>query len=124
MSVFWRETSPNPAYSNYFGLFRRPVPSGDGPEWGELVICGAGSVAEGFWNGARAANGEVVFSRWRHDRRTSADGSAVVDGGRDYFRRELLPGASPVRLRLVGPKFVVEEEIPADGHTDGEAPGG
>jgi hypothetical protein len=33
-----------------------------------------------------ANNGEVVWSRYRHDYRKSQDGSVWIDGGRDYLR--------------------------------------
>lgn len=33
-----------------------------------------------------ADNGEIIYSRWRHDFRGSEDGSVTVDGGRDYFK--------------------------------------
>lgn len=93
-AVFWQETPPNPTYSNYFGLY---VVSRN------LIITSAHSAADGFWEGAQAENGEIIFSRFRHDNRVSADRTAMVDGGRDYFRFR----GKAVRLRISGPDFEV-----------------
>lgn len=113
-AVFWQETPPDPSYSNYFGLTRRMEIGENGPQWGALLITGAGCVAEGVWWGQRAADGEIIYSRWRHDYRRSADGTAMVDGGRDYFKSA---GTDPVCLRVSGPDLVLvpRNEWPTKG---------
>lgn len=99
-AVFWQETPPQPGYSNYFALYR------DDYE-GRLLITSGASVAEGVWDAVIAASGEIVFSRWRHDCRTSADGTAMADGGRDYFRGY----GRRVTLRLDDGRMVVVDEV-------------
>ena len=76
-AVFYNPKPDKPEYSNYFGLFVQND---------TVIITNALVVTEGSWNGMVADNGEVVYSRYRHDFRTSTDGSVTVDGGRDYFR--------------------------------------
>jgi hypothetical protein len=93
-SVFWQETPPQPNFSNYFGLFIRMR---------TVMIVSAHSVVDGTWEGAEAEDGEIIFSRYRHDSRVSRDQSAMVDGGRDYFRFR----GKPVNLRVVGPDFEI-----------------
>ena len=94
VAVFWQPEPPN-GYANHFGIFRRE---------GRLFITGAGCTVEGTWFGVQGRSGEVIFSRYRHDYRTTADGTAWCDGGRDYFRGD---GGEAVELRLEGPRFVL-----------------
>jgi hypothetical protein len=94
LAIFWQEKLPQPDYTHYFGLFI---------ENRNVMITGAGSVAVGLWDAAQANNGEIIFSRFRNDHRISGDGTASVDGGRDYFKYR---GAA-VQLRLDGPDFRV-----------------
>lgn len=74
--IFYTET-PHPQGSNYFALTVR-----DGEVW---ISDALPSIREGF-AGARADSGDVIYSRYRHDFRTSADGSVSIDGGREYTR--------------------------------------
>lgn len=100
ISIFWQEQPPKPDMSHYFGIYRH-----DG---GGIMITSGESVAEGTWNGCVAKNGEIIFSRWRHDYRTSSDGTACVDGGRDYFKGY----GNPVSLKLKnGRMVIVNEEV-------------
>jgi hypothetical protein len=111
VSVFWQETPPDPSYSHYFGIFRDFRDN-------LIKITGAGSVTEGTWNGAMADDGEIIFSRWRHDYRMSTDGTAMVDGGRDYFKSFFSVRA--VHLKLIGPSFVLHPILTSDAPCDGE----
>lgn len=97
VAVFWQETPPKPEYSNYFGLYMNV---------GKLYICSAHSVAEGIWYGSEADDGEIIFSRFRHDYRVSSDKTTFVDGGRDYFRSN----REKVSLAVVGLDFEVVNE--------------
>lgn len=100
LSVFYQ---PNPRldlkHTHYFGLFYSP-------RSGLPMITNAIDVSEGIWNGAVADSGEIVFSRWRHDYRTSVDGSVMVDGGRDYFKYSARPDQH-VKLKIVACDFVI-----------------
>jgi hypothetical protein len=96
ISVFWHP-NPKPGNQHYFGYYL---------EGGNAFFCDAMSVL-GDWYGAQAANGEIIFSRYRHDYRASEDETVSVDGGRDYTRTNISEGAKSVTLRLEGPNFVV-----------------
>ena len=76
-AIFWQETPPIEGYCNYFGLIVQ-----DGTIY---ITSGASAFSEPI-EGVVARNGEVNFSRYRHDFHYSEDGSIAVDGGRDYLR--------------------------------------
>lgn len=125
VAVFW-QPYPKPEHSPYFGLYFDTTPyfSSSGSmsmRHGALRICSAVSVAEGEWDAVMAADGEIIFSRWRHDCRHSTDRSAMVDGGRDYGRFSIGEGAKAVRLKLDGPRFVVVEDVSQPAARDIEA---
>lgn len=102
VAVFFCENPPNPAYSQYFGLFQRG---------GALWITNAISAATGHWTGLVADDGEIIYSRYRHDFRTATDGSVSVDGGRDYFRSLGHIGNPTVQLSLVRDRIVVNDSL-------------
>ena len=98
--VFWQEVTKDPSHSNYMTVFRRGS---------EVRIAGAASVTEGHWDGAVANDGEIVYSRSRHDYRTSTDGSVSVDGGRDYFKRMGGLRNPTVKITVVRENLVVND---------------
>ena len=79
-AVFYQ---PNPktelGHSNYFGLYV--------DDYCKPVIFNADYITEG-WTGAKADDGELLWSEYRHDFHTSKDGSVWVDGGFDYIRTD------------------------------------
>jgi len=77
VSVFWVEQPSDPSYSNYFGIYTVN---------GVIFITNALSATEGYWDGIVADDGEIIYSRYRHDFRQSNDKTVIVDGGRDYFK--------------------------------------
>lgn len=94
----WSDTTAaifyNPApdvslgHSHYFGIFVKYPPFGGyvaGGD-GELYITKGDSAFSEPINGIIADDGEVIYSRYRHDFKTSTDGSVSIDGGRDYVR--------------------------------------
>lgn len=74
--VYW-QANPAEGHKNYFGLIVQN---------GSLLITDGTSAVEGEITGVVADDGEVVYSRFRHDYRVSTDKSVFIDGGRDYFR--------------------------------------
>ena len=76
-AVFWQPTPPVEGYSHYFGLLMHGS---------TLLITSGQSAFDDPIVGLVADNGEVVYSRYRHDFRTSSDGSVSIDGGRDYVK--------------------------------------
>jgi hypothetical protein len=101
-AIFWQATPPVFGYSHYFAVFSRD----------DTVYVTSGESIEGMvMTGMVADNGEVIYSRYRHDCVYSADGTAMIDGGRDYVRSSFPCRA--VNVRLIGPNLVIEE-VPSD----------
>lgn len=88
--------------SQWFGLFFRP---GRALDVEELMICNAISAVDHDIEGIVADNGDVIYSRYRHDYRFSPDGSVMIDGGRDYARNN--GGGEIVTLRIVKDKLCI-----------------
>jgi len=91
-SIFWQHTPPKPDFSNYFGVGVRNA---------QAYIVTGRSIEDTEWSAAEAESGEILFSRYRYDNRVSQDGTAMVDGGRDYFRHR----GKSLMLKLIGPDF-------------------
>lgn len=80
VDVFYGSTE-HPVYkSRYFGLYK----SDDG-----LMITDGSFVEDIKFTGVKADNGDIIYSRHRHDMRQSPDGSVWIDGGNDYVRSGL-----------------------------------
>ncbi len=75
--VYWQATPPQPGYSNYFALI---------VQGGTLYITSAAIVPETIISAIQAVDGEIIYSRYRHDYRGSKDGTVFIDGGRDYTK--------------------------------------
>lgn len=73
--IFYSEEA-HPEGSNYFAISEQN---------GAIVISDGISATEPFV-GIVADNGEIIYSRFRHDYRTSSDQSVSIDGGRDYTK--------------------------------------
>ena len=86
-AIFYTD-DPHPEGSNYFALYMHHGWEG---QPAQLMITNGVSAIQGIFKGARADDGEIIYSRYRHDYRTSRDGSVTVDGGRDYFKAHALP---------------------------------
>ncbi len=79
--VYYQETPPVEGYSNYFGLIFQQ---------GSLYITSAADVPKYEISAVSAADGEIIYSRYRHDFRYSTDKSVWIDGGLDYTRCSLV----------------------------------
>lgn len=75
-AAFFYTEKAHPRGSNYFALYFK----GDSL----MITDGLPSIKDVVFNGLEA-EGEVFYSRYRHDFRY-AKNNAFVDGGRDYFR--------------------------------------
>ena len=76
-SIFYQETPPVEGYSKYFALV---IQNGTA-----LITSGESAISEPIWV-IEANDGELIYSRYRHDYRESKDKSVFIDGGRDYVR--------------------------------------
>ena len=86
MSVFYQEEEYPETGSHYFALYKT---SKTGPTletaWSLMITDGAW-IEDLIIDAVEANNGDVIFSRYNHDYRTSPDGSVFIDGGRVYTR--------------------------------------
>jgi len=102
LAIFYQ---PNPnislGHTHYFGLMV--------DQFDRLVITNGESAFEEPIQGIVADNGEVIYSRYRHDYVTSEDGSVWIDGGRDYTRRG--PHGQSVKLVIKDDKLVIDKLI-------------
>jgi hypothetical protein len=84
VSVFYADVPHPVSGSRYFGLYYNQD---------KILMIIDGSFIEGqTFDAVEADNGEIVFSRYRHDYRESADNSVFIDGGRDYTRTSAMIG--------------------------------
>lgn len=105
VAVFYQKEA-HPRGSNYFGLYYKPFS-------GELMITDALSAVQGEIDAVMAANGDIIYSRYRHDMRYSPDGSVFIDGGRDYCRMGGdLSRAKRVQLRVNVDRLEVVPTLP------------
>lgn len=99
VSVFWQKEPPQLGYSNYFALFSRNnvvyITSGESCVSGEII-------------GVVAKNNEVIYSRYRHDFRTSTDGSVFIDGGRDYVKTN---SGNTISLTILDGEYVDSKNL-------------
>lgn len=78
-AIFYGDKPHPESNSRYFALYHEPI-------YGKLMITSGHWVEDQEFVGVVAENGDVIFSRHRHDYRKSEDGSVFVDGGRSYLR--------------------------------------
>lgn len=97
--VFYQEKPPVEGYSHYFALINRR---------GTIYITSGASAVEGVITGIAAKDGEIIYSRYRHDMRYSSDKSVWIDGGRDYIRTA--GGGHLVLLKVIDGKWFQLEE--------------
>lgn len=98
-AIFYTQEA-HPQGSNYMALYRQPLD-------GKLYVANGISAVEGTFNGAVAEDGEVIYSRYRHDCRTSKDGTVMIDGGRDYLRAS---ASKIVQMKVVKDRIEMENE--------------
>lgn len=98
VAVFYQSDPANvpEGGTQWFGLYLTPA--------GTLMICNAISAVENDIEGIVAENGDVIYSRFRHDMRRSPDGTVWIDGGRDYTRHG---GGKFVTLQIQGDELCI-----------------
>ena len=87
--------------SHWFGLYYQNKPLVD------IMITNAQAALEPF-TGIVADNGDVIYSRYRHDYQTSPDGSVWIDGGREYTRHS---GGRLVTLQITKDKVEINPPV-------------
>lgn len=81
-AVFYGDTAHPDSGSRYFGLYYHPMNN-------QLYICNAADIENQEITAVIADNGDIIYSRHRHDYRVSDDKSVWIDGGRSYVRSGL-----------------------------------
>lgn len=99
-SIFWQPTPPVAGYSHYFALVNRN---------GKCFITSGQTAVDGIINGMLANDGEIIYSNCRWDNRTSRDGSANIDGGRDYVKCNR--GGKIIELVIVDGEFYSVDNV-------------
>lgn len=79
VSIFYGEEAHPDSGSRYFGLYYSGIDQ-------NLMITNGAFIENQEISGVEAHNGDVIYSRHRHDYRRSPDDSVFVDGGRAYLR--------------------------------------
>lgn len=82
IEVFYGSEAHPVSGSKYFGLYRAGNTS-------ELMITNGAFIEDQEIDAVIADNGDIVYSRYRHDYMRSEDGSVWIDGGRAYTRSGL-----------------------------------
>jgi hypothetical protein len=83
IEVFYSDVAHPDSGSRYFGLYRSGITR-------ELMITNGAFIEDQKIDAIIADNGEIVYSRYRHDYIRSTDGSVFIDGGREYTRSSLV----------------------------------
>lgn len=92
-AVFYGDLPHPDSGSRYFALYYSGLE-------GRLMITDGSFVEDQEITGVIADNGDIIYSRYRHDYRTSEDGTVFVDGGRSYVRCSMLPEDRFVKLTV------------------------
>jgi len=92
-AVFYGITPHPDSGSRYFALYMTS-------DTNQLMITNGSWVEDQEFAGIIADNGDIIFSRSRHDYRVSDDESVWIDGGREYIRRPLVSVDRMVRLTV------------------------
>lgn len=79
VAVFYGKEPHPVSNSRYFALYFTPFDN-------QLMITDGSFIENQDFIGIVAANGDVIYSRYKHDFRYSPDNSVFVDGGRSYTR--------------------------------------
>jgi hypothetical protein len=103
VEVFYGDETHPASGSRYFGLYKAG-------RTGELMITNGAFVEDQKISGIVAENGEIVFSRYRHDYRMSTDGTVFIDGGRSYTRSSAVSSDRFVNLVVREGVLQVESE--------------
>jgi hypothetical protein len=75
-AIFY-QPNPQPGHSDYFGVLVKGT---------QTYITSGDSAVSQIISGIVSDEGEIIYSRYRHDFRTSKDKSVYIDGGRDYTK--------------------------------------
>ena len=78
VSVFYGDTPHPVSGSRYFAIYYDTNR--------EMMITNGAFIEDQNFVAVMSDDGEIIYSRYRHDMRYSKDGYVFIDGGRDYHR--------------------------------------
>lgn len=84
VEVFYGAEEHPVSKSRYFGLYKAGA-------LGDLMITNGAFIESQEIEAVIADNGDIIYSRYRHDYRISEDRSVWIDGGRSYTRSGVYP---------------------------------
>ena len=94
--IYWQPKPPVEGYSHYFAVVLQR---------GQVFITSAQCLENLEFVGIKSGD-EIIFSRYRHDYRSTADGKCTIDGGMDYVKVGNFPEEF-VSMKLNGPVLEV-----------------
>lgn len=103
VEVFYGDKAHPVSGSRYFALYKAAYTN-------ELMITDGSFIEEQEIDAVTADNGQIVYSRYRHDYRISDDKSVFIDGGRAYTKSGLYPQHRWVTLRVRNGALGVHEK--------------
>lgn len=106
VAIFMGKEAHPVSGSKYFGIYVNMTE--------QVMIVNAQSAVDEPITGVIADNGDIIYSRYRHDFRKSEDGSVFIDGGRDYVKSGLYPSNRFVTLIIEDGKLVIDVSTPKD----------
>lgn len=92
VEVFYGAEAHPISGSRYFALYYTGIDN-------NLMITNGAFIEDQKINAVESDDGEIIYSRYRHDFVSSKDGSVSIDGGREYTRY-LSDGKAPKTLLL------------------------
>ena len=92
-AIFYSRLPHPDSGSRYFAMYITPWTQ-------ELIITDGSWIEDEEIVGIIADDGEIIYSRYRHDYRISTDESVFIDGGREYTRMPLVGPERMVRLTV------------------------
>jgi hypothetical protein len=91
VEVFYGSKPHHVSGSRYFGLYRTSFTD-------ELMITSGAFIEDQKIAAIVSDNGEIIYSRYRHDYVKSSDGTVFIDGGRAYTKCSMVPPERRVTL--------------------------
>lgn len=97
----WYQPIPAKYHSNYFTFIRNLKNS-------NVFIMDGSSAFSVPFEGVVADDGEIIYSRYRHDYVLSEDKSVSIDGGREYTKGSLVDPSRRVIITVQDQHFKIE----------------
>lgn len=101
VEVFYSDEAHPVSNSRYFALYKTHLTD-------ELMITDGSFVEKQDIDAVIADDGDIIYSRYRHDYMVSNDKSVWIDGGRAYTRSGVYPKERHVKLAIRNGVFEIK----------------